>query len=410
MNSKVLFVLKEYYPKPAPTGVCVQNVQRGLLEIGIHSDVLQLGEKEGLIGCNEYGNIYSINTVQLRYDTTRRNIALAYLRKIPLLFKWPVYSYRSIRAYRKWIEMLNSKEQYAAIIGVALPVETVIASKEFSNFILYELDSIVNNPEYKRGVKKLYYRRLRHIEQQVYDKAKLIIHLENNREYYTKNERYKKYDKKTVYTDVPNLIEVKDSKTKTEIIEQSTAFDRYHITYLGSLFPDYRSPEYIISVLKKANESMDINCVFYSRGACEDIIERNEKENPNLIRKGGYVEHSIVNNIICHSDFLLSIGNKLTGDDYSLPSKVIEYIGSCKPIIHVCGGKNDSAVAYLRKYGLACIIDPNDSIDENAKKLISFLKEKKGICQDFRDLRMTFKMNDPVFTAKIIEQSISNQR
>lgn len=407
MNTKVLFVLKEYYPKPAPTGVCVQNVQRGLLKLGIKSDVLQLGEDDGLVGENEYGNIYSINTVPLRYDTTKRNVALFYLRKIPLFFKWPIFSYRTIRRYKEWIKKLNEKELYGAIIGVVLPVETVMASKEFGNFILYELDSIVNNPEYKRGVKKFFQRRLRYIEKRIYNKAQLIIHLENNREYYTKNDKYNTYKKKFVYTDVPNLIELKGvSLKKNEVLCPSS--NQYNITYLGSLFPDYRSPEYIISIIKKASESVDVCCTFYSRGACEDIIEQSEREKPNIIRKGGYVEHSIVSDIICRADFLLSIGNKLTGDDYSLPSKVIEYISSGKPIIHVSGGKNDSAVSYLEKYGLACIIDPNNSIEENTKKLVSFLKERKGEYRAFQDLRVLFEKNDPTFTAKIIEHFINN--
>jgi len=300
------------------------------------------------------------------------------------------------------------KENYDAIIGVSLPVETVFAASNSNKFIFYELDSITNNPEYKRGVKKLYRRRLLRIERALYDKAKLIIHLESNREYYEKKAEYDKYTKKTVYADVPNLVEQTCIESADNIESRNASEPKVTIAYFGSLFPDYRSPEYIISVLKKASESVDLQCTFYSRGACEDIIEQNEKDNPQVFSKGGYVEHEKVKRIIQRTDFLLSIGNMLTGDDYSLPSKVIEYIGSGKPIIHVRGGDNDSAVKYLDKYGLACIIDPTCDFEYNVRSLVCFLKSKKGMSRCFQEVREVFENNDPLYTAKIVERFIIN--
>ena len=51
---RVLFVVKEYLPKPTPPGLCVMNVRRALFSRGVQSDVLMVGDREGSY-CSEPG-------------------------------------------------------------------------------------------------------------------------------------------------------------------------------------------------------------------------------------------------------------------------------------------------------------------------------------------------------------------
>ena len=110
------------------------------------------------------------------------------------------------------------------------------------------------------------------------------------------------------------------------------------------------------------------------------------------------------------SDLLLSISNKLTGKDRSLPSKVFEYIATGKPIIHIHGGENDSAIEYLEKYELSCIINPSNNIIENANTLVDFIEKNKRKRLDFDLIKNLFNDNTPEYTADIIKTFIQNNQ
>ena len=136
-------------------------------------------------------------------------------------------------------------------------------------------------------------------------------------------------------------------------------------------------------------------------------MEIAQNESNGVIRRHGYVSLEELNKEVSATDFLLSIGNNLTGQVTSLPSKVISYMAYGKPIIHIDAGKNDIAKEYLSKYPLAIIIDPHSDLGDNAKKINAFIHECKGKRVPFEHVESIFTMNTPAFTANCIEQSIS---
>ena len=124
----------------------------------------------------------------------------------------------------------------------------------------------------------------------------------------------------------------------------------------------------------------------------------------------GYVNPDQLLQVQNQTDFLLSIGNHLTGDDMSLPSKVLEYIAIGKPIIHVFGGPNDSAVDYLEKYGLSCIIYPDDDFNENVQKVLNYIDCEKGKEISYNTVKALFPENTPGYTAKQIKQFLNGNK
>lgn len=367
--------------------------------MGIGSDVLQAGEKDGFEVETEYGCIYSINSGKITFDKTKRNKIEWYRKKIPLLFTWPVLSVSNIKKYKRWIH--KNEDNYDAVVAIIAPGDTAIAASEFNNFVLYELDSLINNPEYKRGIKKYYRHRLYRLEKKLYKRASLIIHLNNNKEFYSLRPEYKAYRDKSKYADIPYLVDKHYKHKDNE--------GQIRAVYLGSLARDYRPPDYLISLLKALSEVIDIRCDFYTRGACEDIIEQAVIDNPGVIYKNDYVPHDVVEKVIEEADMLVSIGNQLSESDYSLPSKTIEYIAAGKPVLHISGGDNDSAIPYYRSYGLACIIAPDAPIEENVAVVTDFLEKNRNHTVPFECVREKFPMNAPEYTASIIRDYICDK-
>ena len=400
MSEKVLFIVNAYYPRPVPTSICVMHVQEALWNMGIGSDVLQAGEKDGFEKNVNFGRIYSINSGKITFDKTKRNLFSYYVKKFPLLATWPVLSLSNVKKYKKWIR--DNKKNYDAIIAIIAPGDTALAASEFDDFIIYELDSLINNPEYKRGVKKYYRRRLYQLENLLYKRASLIIHLNSNKKFYSTRDEYAKYSDKSRYADIPYLVNKYYEHKKNE--------GQIRAVYLGSFARDYRSPEYLLKLIGSISKEVVIRCDFYTRGACEDLIENGVRDYPGVVFKNDYVSHEIVKRIIEESDLLISIGNKLVGDDYSLPSKTIEYIASGKPVLHILGGDNDSAVSYFKKYELACIITPNDSIEKNTGIVVDFIKRVRNKTIPFSSVENKFPMNTPKYTAAIIRDYINRKK
>lgn len=394
-GKRVLFLVRQYAPIPKVCEICVKRVRRALYEQGVKSDVLQFTGNEGVVETLPIGNVYSIGAGEGKLDTTFKNEFAHFLKKASVAYRWPFFFSHKLNAkFKKRIIELNDINDYDAIIGIALPIDTAVAGIGFENFIFYELDAITNNPQNSGLVKSILRYRVKIIEKAVFDSASLIIHMECNRDYF-KKERYSAYKNKSIYSDIPNLIRFSNKDTVHSP-------DKILCAYFGSLDKSARNPEYLIKIMESIKYHTDIICEFYSRGNCEDVLKNAEAENPKVIRAMGYVAQAEVKKNQMRADFLLSIGNKLTGEDRALPSKILEYMSIGKPIIHIHGGCNDSAIPYLKQYELACIVNPDNGFSENVLKVSRFIKESLGKRIAFDNIKDLFYRNSPDYTANII--------
>lgn len=173
---RVLFVVKEYLPKPTPPGLCVMNIQRALLDKGVQSDVLMVGDEEKIYCSNEFGIVYSIKS-GVRFEKGKDGIVSYLKTRLPMIFTWPVPSVKRVKDYRRVIQRLNQKNEYDAIIGTMFPPDVCVACSSFEHFFYYELDSLINNPVYKQGGKRYFQHRLIILEKFLFSKAEVIIHL-----------------------------------------------------------------------------------------------------------------------------------------------------------------------------------------------------------------------------------------
>lgn len=394
--TKVLFLTSAYFPKPKSNDICVMKVQEALLSYGIRSDVIMVGQTYGSFFTNEYGDVYAIKGNN-KYDTTKRNKVAFYLKSIPFFFSWPIRHPLRMVQYMKMARKLMQKDKYAAVIGDGYPAEIALATAFLPNGIIYELDSMTNNPEYQRGIKRYLQHRTKFLEKIVYSRVDLIIHMAHNEKYYAQSQ-YKKYAHKSMIADIPLLV-------KGHVTTKNKG-EKIRFVYTGALVEDYRSPRYLIRLVIELSKHIDICCDFYSRGNCENILKQAEKDNPKIICSKGYIEQEKMEAVMSDADFLISIGNHLSGFDTALPSKVINYIATGKPIIHIDGGNNDIAKEYLNKYELALIVDPDALIDKNIEDILCFIDSSIGKQLHFNDIKEVYKYNSPDFSAQCIINAI----
>lgn len=381
---RILFVLGDYYPKASANGVCVLNLQEALLARGIHSDVICEGAKER-ISENKFGKIF--------YAEPGKNGKLLKLKR---LFIWPIKNVSRINNYYRMIKEATKGCSYDLVVSVLRPIEGAVACARVGNFVLYELDSISNNGDNLYGIKHLLRYRAANLERYIYKRAERIIHLSCHKEYYASKKKYKRYDAKSIFTDIPHL-------TGPETAEPSAVSktDSVCITYLGSLSSPRNTPDYSLELIAGAAKERKIACSFYSRG-CEAALDAAARKNPEVFFAKGYVPQEQLPAVRGNTDIFLSIGFAHTGTVTSIPSKIFEYMRTGKPILHVIGGKNDTAIPYLHTYGNALLIDPNDNIEQNIEKTVKFIENNLGRTVDAMQLRNALPMNTPEYTVELL--------
>lgn len=393
VNKRILFVCGEYYPYPSANGVCVTRLQEVLLNRGIVSDVICIGEPDGKEQISRFGVIRYVSNP----FNVNQNIMGRTLNKIKVLRTWPVKNTDLITKYAAAILEMRGRFDYDLIISVMRPIEGALACCKSGEFILYELDSITNNFDNLYGIKKLLSYRAYRIETKIYKKASKIIHLGCHKDFYS-NSKYEDVCGKFIYTDIPHLV-LQDKQEKTVKAEG------VHIIFTGALVRNRNSPEYAIRLIEGLSSKMEVQCEFYSRGNCEDMLKEKSIEHPDIFRQRGYVSQEELKGAIKNADMFLSIGSHLSSSVTSIPSKVIEYMASGKPIIHILG-INDTAISYLDKYGNAVVLDENDSYEDNLSELEAFVRSNRDRLIDVEELRKKLPMNTPEWTVeKMIEDN-----
>ena len=396
-EKKILFLVDFYFPTSSANAVCVKHLQESLLLDGIKSDILCCGERNGFIIKNEFGNVYSVKS-HLNLTRDYKKNPITFLERIHNGIIWPLKSLSLVKRFRKVLKTLEKDNSYLGIVCSLRPIEAALACVG-RNFILYELDSITNNSDNLFGIKRFLKYRSSNIERKLYRNAGLIIHMRSHKEYY-EAKKYKQFAEKSVFADIPGLVLAKKDVSKAKR-------SRILICYTGALNSKIRSPKYALSLFKKASEEVDLRIDFYSRGDCSFLI--NSSEYGNIASNKGYVPSEKVPEILASADFLLNIGNCFSGKVTSLPSKTIEYISTGRPIIHIDGGANDTAKAYIERYGNSLIVSQEDPFELNVRKIIAFVKANFGRIEEREKIELEFAENLPSYTTNIIINHLQNQ-
>ena len=148
------------------------------------------------------------------------------------------------------------------------------------------------------------------------------------------------------------------------------------IVYAGSLSAQIRPPEYVLSLLGALyQKKVRYKACFYSRG-CSEVVRDYSDKTASQIEWKDYVSPDELLSIYHDAHFLLNIGN--LAEDV-LPSKLIQYISTGKPIIHISFSQKDACLPYLERYENCVIINTEEPFEENVSKLTSFLRTNQSL-------------------------------
>jgi len=262
-------------------------------------------------------------------------------------------------------------------------------------WFIYELDPYAYN-KILRFPRLLFFYRLI-IERKIFSHSnKILLTHELFNSY--KNSLLRTYSDKFIDIGIP-LLEIYNFTSKTKELS-----GEINISYIGSLNKKVRNPEYVLRILA---EIKGIKINFYGADPSQISTDQKKIFGDRLIMHER-IPKSEIKSVLNDSDVLLNIGNNTNNQ---LPSKVLEYIGTGKPIISVYSIKDDTSNLYLKKYPNSLLINQNSDFRNNVEKLEKFLLtiDRFNTLIDPKKIETIFENETIEAVAQRIVKSLSNR-
>jgi len=394
--SHIVVLSSVYLGKASTNGLCAQNIVNALRTLGNDVDIICYEDINAPMDVSTYtfSEIVSYPHSPKRIRNTLKKCfwIMTYNPKCFL-------NIRKVSLYYDTLLRINSEKRIDAVIAMFFPLETAEALRLFKiNYpsvcsVIYELDSISDGVAQNYSIQMLLKNSYRKWLHSVYRMVDDIIVMKSHSDYWDRIFGLIFSGKKYI-ADIPVLLPRQMRSNNSNALL---------FVYAGLIDKKYRSPDYLLSVIKALKNKINFSFYFYSKGDCENVISEVARQNSE-IRQMGYVPKSELELALETSSILVSIGNS---SSKSVPSKLVSYMSYKKPIIHFSSQENDICQEYLNKYPLAIIINQNNSIEESCEQILSFIDKVKNSTIDV-DLEKIFTLNTPDYSAKLINSIIGN--
>lgn len=271
------------------------------------------------------------------------------------------------KIYRNKLENVCKDNQFDAVVSVSAPHYTMFALSKANisaKKICYMLDPYWSNStmRYMASLSR---------EISLYKKidSALItdLMLTDNL-----NSKLKKYKAKMVSLSFPGVRKIAECESSSLIFDNKNI----NCVFIGNLYPDIRSPEYLLELFSRLPSKMHL---FFIGGGREAFEKTFFEHYQNILGKRLHFEDAIpqmqAEQLIFQSDMLVNIGNKIKNQ---LPSKLLQYISSGKPILNVCKIQNCPSIKYIEKYPWAVSVLETDYLQESLMRVEEFCMNSKG--------------------------------
>ena len=150
------------------------------------------------------------------------------------------------------------------------------------------------------------------------------------------------------------------------------------LVFVGTLYERFREPEFLLRLfadLLATNLSRKLELHFF--GVFDGCRKHFEPYRSLLGKKlflHGIVSHRVAAQVMAEANILVNLGNDTP---YQLPSKVVEYVSTGKPILNIVKDKKDPSLEILNEYpgAFSLFRDTSSSPSEQFAKLLTFIEQ-----------------------------------
>lgn len=148
------------------------------------------------------------------------------------------------------------------------------------------------------------------------------------------------------------------------------------LVYCGQLYRQIRNPQPLLNLLERlvqdppSGRSVELH-LYGELSDCADLFEPVQSLRGRNLFLHGFVSRERALRAMQQADVLVNIGN---ATPHQVPSKIVEYIGTGKPILNLVTSPDDQTRELLERHPVALTIDVlDDSLDRQVERVQRFL-------------------------------------
>lgn len=180
---------------------------------------------------------------------------------------------------------------------------------------------------------------------------------------------------------IPPLLKKTNHSPARQIIKQNHDKNCIRMLFVGTLYKRIRNPGFVLRLVDGLNKRLTtqkITIDFYGwyENCREEFMAYSTAINDWLYLRDA-VDHSEMTGVYADADILINIGNAVP---FQLPSKIVEYVATGKPILNIATIEADSVTDYLRSYPAAFTLLEKDGLSgEILDKCLNFVCSAKPV-------------------------------
>lgn len=415
-NIKILFLLDELYPNTSANSRIVYRIIDELLKNNKYAIKIlgrPLTDEQKRI--NEYKGCevihepyYKWESAIFRADNTKSR------NRFRNIFRPKIVVYTLLRFFSNlspfefetvcFINRMVKRKEVDVIVACSMPFYTLFVAARFGKsvpVVYYKMEPFSTIHSRKENELE------EAIKTEIWldDKAAKILATDLTYKEYEKSE-IKKNIHKVVVANFPNILE-----NRALLNNSHVQFKKDHIScvFVGKLYPTIRNPKFLFDLVELLPDDLIHLHIIggINDGKFDDeFFETYLKNEHKRISYYGEVSPSDADALLNQADILVHIGNSFPN---SMPSKILDYISSGKPIINIHKVSNCPTLPYLEKYPLCLNIYENDGLSESVvNSYYQFCIDNRGKKVPFNDIKEIYYDSTPEFVGEIFENTIKD--
>ncbi|MCG3447933.1 glycosyltransferase family protein [Enterococcus durans] len=419
MKKHLTFIVNDFLPFPSANGICVDNIVRELLgKWDLDVTVISLKSESSQKKFEQIDNIsiyrFESNERKIRnklkkYDIgVKRNtwLKIIKIRKyIKDILNPKTYDKDLTKHLKDNIIRVNQIKKIDYIFPVCFPFESIIASKEIYKDlkipyipILFDKYSSSNTLHRNKINKKIKFKNNLKFEKENIKYSRKVIASYDWKNHILTNWNFQK--EFIIYGYPPALKKINYTTIDNNAFKGTFIF-------AGSVNKNIRPVKFIIDFFKRLfEEQPEFHLDFYTQGNEKKKLDYFSKLFPRQVTSHSIVSKEKINKFMEDTNILISIGNT---DVSQTPSKIFEYIGLNKPIVHFYKKNNDPVISILNEYEKGISISQDYSeLESSIVEMNEFIKKVKVNSFDKKSISNLYEAT-PEYYGEVINSLIDDK-